>query len=216
MDSSKILDKLNVRDGIVNNRQHPSLNLQAREAGFEIYNFLSQDGKPYSLGDDADYLKLFMQMAESIYLNNGTFLGTCLVASDMGGSRLFVKEFTDQEKEEFKYAHVCLLSTMKRLSDENRPETFSFFGELNLVDSKEEKFERESRKTARVLSGEERENWLEIIDKRYQFLKTDVYVYSLLKLFSWGFQVIESEGNVREEQNLVRPNRPKPRGASRK
>ena len=55
MDSSKILDKLNVRDGIVNNRQHPSLNLQAREAGFDLcfFNLHKSFSTPHGCGGPA-------------------------------------------------------------------------------------------------------------------------------------------------------------------
>jgi hypothetical protein len=210
------LDGLAVRDDIVNQRSIPQLRFIKQDAGFDIYQFVDREGKEFAIGDDADYLKLFMQIAETIFREAGTSFSTHLIASDMGGKHLFHREFSGKEKEEFKYAHVSLLHASKQLSEDTRPETFSFFGELNLVDASEELFEKESKKTARILSGETRENWLEIAEKRCNFLKTDVYVFSLLKLFSWGFQAIDANGNVREEQNLVRPKRPKPRGASRK
>jgi hypothetical protein len=209
------LKTLVIQEGIVDIRNKPHLNHLGSEAGFEIFDYLGQGNRAVAISDEADYLRLFMQVAEGIYSERKPDFANYIVASDMGGHRLYLKEFTPEEKQEFKYAHVVLLNAFKLIPDKFKPETFSFFGELNLVDSSEERFEKESKKTARILSGEIQENWQKIAENQYHFLKTDLYVYSLLKLYSWGFQFITPEGTVDAEQNCVRAIRPKARGTSR-
>jgi hypothetical protein len=216
MTDFKTLNGLMLGNDIIQHQNILHLNFLKQDTGFDIFKFVDQQERPLAIGDEADYLKLYMQIAVGILRETGTCFKTYLVAADIGGHHLFLKEFTEKEKEEYKYAHVALLHAFKQLSEDLKPETFSFFGELNLVDASEEKFEKESQKTARILSGKIRENWQEIAEKRCLFLKTDVYVYSLLKLFSWGFQAIDANGEIREDQNLVRPKRPTPRGTSRK
>ncbi len=193
-----------------------SINHINQAAGFEIFNFLDKNQRATAIGENSDFLQLFMILAEAIYLEKKNAFGSYIMAVDMDGNRLFLKEFNKSDKQQFKYSYVTLLHFIKELPPEIKPETFSFFCEINRVDVKEPRFEPEAKKIIRVLKEKNKESWLEIIENKYDFLKTDLYVYSLQKLYSWGFQIISPDGRLRPDYNFVRPVRPKPRGVNRR
>ena len=94
--------------------------------------------------------------------------------------------------------------------------SFSFFAEVSLVDASEDGFEQQARKALRVMEDDNKEAWQRIIDTKQNFLKTDLYVFNLDKLYSWGFQPIGNDGKLESNTYLVRQKAPVPRGAMRR
>ncbi len=57
--------------------------------------------------------------------------------------------------------------------------------------------------------------WDSLIDEKPDFLKADLYVFQLFKLYSWGFKTVNRNGESDTDFHFVRAIRPQPRGASR-
>ncbi len=193
-----------------------SVNWVKESAGFDIFSYQNKSRSQVEIGDEADYLLLCMRIAERIYLQQDKEFGTYLVASDTGGKQLFFKTFSSEEKQQFKYSYICLLNAAKKLTADDISGEFNFFGEINLVKASEKKFEKEAKKVARILKGSNKETWIDIVENGSDFLKTDLYVFFLQKLYSWGFQPIGPDGKPTDEPNLVRAVFPAARGSSRR
>lgn len=183
-------------------------------AGFDIFDLTDRNGHKIAIGDDADYLHLFMAVAEQVY-KSGSDLKPLIVASDAGGKHLFVKYYTREDKEQFKYAYVALGNAVNQLPESAINGQLSFFAEISLASAAEAGFEKEARKAARSMSGDIKQVWESLLERKLDFLKTDLYVFQLLKLYSWGFQIVKPGGDVDSDYQFVRADRPKPRGASR-
>ncbi|MBU3917254.1 hypothetical protein KKA14_17100 [bacterium] len=182
----------------------------------DIFEFRNGNNIKQHIGDEADYLKLFMRLAEKLYLNKSESFGTYLLASNADGKRLYFKEFTEEEKAEVKYSYISLLKSSKELSNEDLEGGFSFYCEIVLEKANHETFEKRSAKVVRILKDDNRDAWLEIMKNKYDFLKVEMFVFLLQKLYSWGFQAIEPNGDLKPEQHYVRAIRPKPRGTELK
>lgn len=208
------LDKLSFPDDISSQWPGFSLKWAEQTAGFDIFDLTGKGGGKLSIGDDADFLKLFMTVSEHVYQADHNF-SPLLLACDMGGKRLFARHYTTEDKEKFKYAYLALGNAAKDLPPSAINEGFSFFAEISLEKASVPGFEKEARKAARVMSGDEKEAWESLIKSKDDFLKTDLYVFQLLKLYSWGFTIINQDGNSSHEHYFVRAKRPQPRGASR-
>ncbi len=182
----------------------------------DIFEIKDGNHKNCSIGDDADYLQLFMKLAENLYSEQKDSFGTYLLGSNVGGERLYFKEFTPEEKAEVKYSYVSMMKSAKAIEEKDLEGGFSFYCEIVLEKADDENFEKQSNKVAKILKGENKEAWLEISEKKLDFLKVDMYIFSLTKLHSWGFQTINSDGTLKPSQEFVRAIRPKPRGAKLK
>lgn len=185
-------------------------------AGLEIFDILDLNGKKTALGDDADYLQLFMTLSDRVLTCQNSAFQPLIIASDAGGNRLYIKHFTQPEKEKFRYASVALGYAAKELPESAFNGRFGFFSETSLETPSSKEFEREAKKVTRTLQGEIKENWEQVVEKKESFLKTDLYIFHLLRLYSWGFQVITQSGELSTDYNFVRPQPGKPRGASRR
>ena len=188
---------------------------QKESAGFDIFSFENNHSKPVAIQDDADYLKLFMQVAEKIYREKKDKTTTFLCACTMGGGRLLIKPFENSEREQFKYSYIALANSLKQMQEADRPQQLNFFSEISFEDSNTPQFEKEAQKVAKMLNGENKDDWMVIAENKYNFLKTDMYVFSLLKLYSWGFQIVKSDETPDPKFSMVRPVKPKSRGAIR-
>ncbi len=184
-------------------------------AGFDIFDLTDRTGRKISIGDDADYLQLYMVMSEQVFRKRREKFEPLVIASDSGNNRLFVRYYTEAEHQEFKYAYVATGHAAKQLPDSSFTGKFSFFGEITLEKAAKEGFEKEARKTARTLKGDIKQAWEDLIEQKADFLKTDLYVFQLLKLYSWGFIVSDTGGSSGSDFHFVRPQAPKPRGANR-
>jgi len=182
----------------------------------DIFEWVNSSNQQQNIGDEADYLMLFMRIAEAIYNNNSEQFGKYMVASNMGGKRIYVKEFTPQDKEKYRYPYTSLLRSSKELDENELPGGFSFYTEISLEKADNPYFETQARKVARMLDGDDKEGWMNIINEKLDFLKIDSFIFSLQKIHSWGFQSIKPDGVLEDNQHLVREKRPKPRGAKLK
>lgn len=212
---SQLFDNLSLPSDSSSRSQSLVLKFAGNRDGFGIYDFARGNTK-VSVGDDADYLKIFMTMAAQLTYLRQLSTEPLLVAADLDGHRLFTRIFTASEREKFRYAYVAFGAAVKQLPDSEMNETISFFAEISLEDASKENFEKEAIKVARSLSGQTREAWDRIIDQKLDFLKTDLYAFHVLKLYSWGFRIIEPDNQLSTENHMVRPKPRKPRGASRK
>lgn len=215
MSFQNILDKLELPSGISVKVGKPSLTWEKQSVGYDIFAFHGSDNKPVEIGDDADYLKLFMAVSEQIFRTTGEKNNTYLCACSLGGEKLFVKTYEESEKEQFKYSYIAISNGMKKLPGKDRPLQLNFFAELTYEDVDKPTFEKESQKVAKILKGENQDDWQVIVDNKFNFLKTDMYIFTLLKLYSWGFQAVKPGDEIDSKQSMVRPVKPKPRGAVR-
>jgi hypothetical protein len=164
-------------------------------AGFDIFDLTDRSGRKVSIGDEADYLQLFMVMSEQVFKQCGEKFKPFVIASDSGNNRLFVRYYTEAEHEKFKYPYVAMGHAVKQLPESATNGKFSFFGEITLEKASKEGFEKEARKTARTLKGDIKPAWEELIEQKADFLKTDLFVFNMLKLYSWGFIVSDTGGS---------------------
>ncbi|MBU2643362.1 hypothetical protein KKI24_01545 [bacterium] len=185
-------------------------------AGFDIFEIRDPNEHKASLGDDADYLQLFMVMATTVYKHPQNDFTPLLMASDAGGNRLLVRPYTQSEKTEFRYAHVAFGHALKELPASAMNGKLSFFSEINLEHGSREGFENQARKITRTLQNEAKHAWETIIESKADFLKIDLYVFQMLRLYSWGFMMIGPDRDLSTGYHFVRPQPGKPRGASRR
>jgi hypothetical protein len=216
MEIQQSLNKLRFSDGISASVSNFDLVWSEKIAGFDIFDIQDPNGKNVAIGDDADYLQIFMTMSDKILTHQSGIFEPLVIAGDAGGKRLFVRLFSQSEKEAFKYAYVALGHAAKKLPAAAINGSFGFFGEITLESAAKEGFEKEAKKVARTLKDDVKQTWEKVAVEKRAFLKTDLYVFHLLKLYSWGFQVINQNGKLSPEFNLVRPQPGKPRGASRR
>ncbi len=216
MEIQKPLDKLSFSGGISSNGGAFNLIWSENNAGFDIFDIQDRTGNHVNLGDAADYLQIFMSMSAKIFeYQNGDFR-PLVIASDAGGNRLFVRCFSQSEKEAYKYAYIALEQAAKKLPQTAINKSLSFFGEVTFESTSKEGFEKEAKKIARTLTDDARQSWDKVVEEKAPFLKTDLYVFQHLKLYSWGFQSIDQSGKLSSKFNFVRPQPGKPRGASRR
>ena len=205
-----IVDKeLNKRFGTI------TVRLLEQAEGFNIYSFLNGNQEEIALGDEIDFLKLFSEIAENIYSPNQEGFGSFLVATNVGGSRLFEIEYSDEDCLKYKWATVFLRQFQQTLRPDQLDGSLSFFAEISLVNASKEGFEKEARKLIRILQDENRDAWQNVIEEKTDFLKTDVYVFKFDKLYSWAFQPVQADGVLNPNRYLVRPKLVRPRGAIR-
>jgi hypothetical protein len=129
---------------------------------------------------------------------------------------LFARLFSKSDRDIYKYAYISLGAAAKQLAESELNRTFSFFAQISLEQATRDNFEKEASKVARSLSGQSREAWDRIIADKLDFIKTDLYVFHLLKLYSWGFHIIEPEGRLSKDSHAIRPKPGQPRGANRR
>ena len=215
MNFQNVLDKLALPSDIAEKVNNPILNWVKQSVGYDIFTFLNSDKKPVAIGDDADYLQLFMAVAEQIFRETGEKNDTYLCACGLGGEQLFVKKYEEAEKEKFKYSYIAISNSLKKLPEKDQPIQVNFFAELTFQDVNNPGFEKESQKVAKILKGENHEDWQVIVENKFNFLKTDMYIFTLLRLYSWGFQAVKPGDEIDDKQSMVRPVKPKPRGAIR-
>ncbi len=210
------LDKLELPADVAQLIGKTTLVWQKHSAGFDFFSFVNKESKPVFIGDDADYLMLFMQVAERIFLKkkDKTTVFLCICSAD--GEALLIKPFEDLEKEKFKYSYIAISQAMKQIPDDDRPAQLSFFSEISFQNVNNRRFEKESQKVAKMLKGENKDDWMVIQENNYDFLKTDMYVFHLLRLHSWGFQAVKPGDEIDSRKSMVRPIKPKPRGVIRK
>ena len=215
MSFKETIDQLDLHEQIAPQFGHLKLVWLKQSQSFDIFGFQNANGTLIKIGDDADYLRLFMQVAASIYDGHKQVLNRYIVAANVGGEKLYVKTFSEQEQQDVKYAYVALNKALKALPPEDQTVDVGFYSEISLEDVKDERFAKESKKVAKILKGENQEDWVAMCEQQLNFVKTDVYVLALQKLHSWGFQAIKAEGELQAKQSLVRPIRLMPRGAVR-
>lgn len=208
------LDDLSITETISSRVNRFRLKWISAGAGFDIFRIQDVRGGKTSLGDDADYLHLFMIMAERVLQHDPVFK-PLLIASDAGGNHLFLKYFTPAERVAYRYAYIALGQAAKQLPEDEGYGQLSFFAEITLENTDGEGFEKEARKAARTMSEDVRNAWNSVIENKNDFLKTDLYIFHLLKLYSWGFQIITPGSDTPATCHFVRAERPKPRGSSR-
>jgi hypothetical protein len=209
-------------DYAIPNDIHPSrsgltMKWLKQESGVDIFESRDSANKNAGIGNEADYLQLFGRLAEKMYASGElTKEKRHIFASNNKGMRLYIKEFTSAERGEIKSAYISLLRTSKTLGEFEIEGGFSFYGEAVVEGAGGDIFETRSKKVARILDGENLETWREIVDNRFDFLKLELFVFSLQKLHSWMFQAIDGNGLLIGGQRFVRAIRPKPRGAKLK
>lgn len=210
------LDGMPLKEGIVQNNGKTRLVWEKQSAGFNLFRFVDRDGNKISIKDDADYLILFMQLAENLFLNTKDRSMSFLGGASIKGEMLYLKPYQESERKQYPYSQVALGEAIDQLPDADRPDSLNFFAEMTYQSHETPGFEKEAQKVAKVLKGETQQDWLTILDRKYDFLKTDLYVYHLVKLYSWGFQAVTAPDSADPKYSLVRPVKPKPRGAPRK
>lgn len=207
------LDQLDLNSKIARPFGNLKLIWQKQSESFDQFKFENANGSLIKISGDADYLLLFMQVAETIYQNVSSAFGRYIFACDTTGETLLVKPY-DREQED-RYAFVALNKALKQLSEEDHPGDIGFYCEVSLEKTSDEKSAKESQKVAKILKGENREDWVALCEQKQDFIKTDIYVLALQKLHSWGFQAILDNGEIGPKQSLVRPIKPLARGAVR-
>ncbi len=213
-DLQNALDNLSLSSDISSLSDSFKLSWADQIAGFDIFDLKDMDNRKISIGDDADYLHLFMIMSEEVLKAGGDFL-PLLIASDSGGNRIFVRYFTAADKKAFKYAYIALGNAANQLPESAINGKLGFFAEITLEEASGDAFEKEARKAARVMDDDVRQVWESLIDQKDTFLKTDLYVFHILKLYSWGFKAIGGNQTSSSAYHFVRAQRPKARGTSR-
>ena len=200
------------------NKRHGPISVKAidEEDGLTIYSVVNGHQEEIQLGDEFDFLTLFSNIAESIYSETKERFKSLLIATNFGGSRIYLIDYSDEDCLRYKWATVFLRQYQMALRPDQLKGSFGFFAEVSLVDTSEEDFEKKARKVLRFMEGESKDAWQRIIDKKQDFIKTDLYVFKLDKLYSWGFQPIKSDRSLEAESYLVRQKAPKPRGAKRR
>jgi len=206
-----IIDKeLNKRHGAI------SVNRIEQAEGFEIYTFRNKNQEEIQLGDEADFLNLFADIAANIYTKDPERFSSFLVATDIGGKRLYRIEYSDENCLQYKWSTVFLRQFQMTLRPDQLAGSLGFFAEVSLVNALDEKFDKEAPKVARILKDENKQAWQKIMNAKTNFLKTDLYVFQFEKLYSWGFQPVLANGELGSEKFLVRPEPIPPRGAVRR
>ncbi len=210
-----ILNNLQIDKEVAPSLGALSLAFVKQEGVVAIYNFKSQDDKVVSIPEDADYLLFFSQVAERVYGESENldliFQGAC----NIEGSKFFFKEFSKEEQEKYRYPSIALSASLKTLSADDYSGRVGFSSTLSYVRASDPTYVKESQKVAKILKGENKEDWMLITENKYDFIKTDTFVLDLQKLHSWGFQAVNPGQETKFKKSLVRPIRPKPRGAIR-
>lgn len=210
------LHQLELKNEVTTSLGKLTLSWEKESSGFHLFHYKNQREEQVDIKDDADYLLLFMQVAEAIYSTKQDPTDRFLIASSVGGKKLYLKQYTKVEQENYKWAYIALNASVKALQGDDHPGQVGFYCEVSYESTQEERFEKESKKVAKILKGDNRDDWLKLVENGTDFIKTDVYVLALQKLHSWGFQAIDANGKTETHQTLVRPIRPIPRGAIRK
>lgn len=213
MNFKSSLDQLDLDPKIARQLGHLKLIWQKETSSFNLFKFQNANGNLINILSDADYLLLFMNVAEALYRKESSDFKRFIFACDTMGETLLVKEY-DREQED-RYAFVALNKALKTLPETDHPGNIGFYSEVSYEDTSDEQFAKESVKVAKILKGENKDDWVALCEQKKNFLKTDIYVLALQKLHSWGFQAILEDGKIAPKQTLVRPIKPLPRGAIR-
>jgi hypothetical protein len=210
------LDQLPVPEGISKGTRRLTLQWVKHTEGFDLFDYHDEQGRKAVIGDDADYLTLFMTLAGAVYNHYRDDFAAFVIAGDMGGQRLFVRWFTAKEKETYRYAYIALGQAAGRLEAGDLNDRFSFFAEITREKTGGESFAKEAAKVGRTLKNENRRQWDRLVELGQDFIKVDLYIFSLLKLYAWGFRPIGADGELVADIGYIRPQPGKPRGASRR
>ena len=198
---------------------HPFGVVELKSAGFVgdflAFDIYSQKCQKLSFGQDADFLHLFMRIAEAMYRQTSHSFEPYLIISELDGSRLYLLPYREEERERYRDPYIHAFIQYKAVLETVPDLRFSFMGEAGIVDSNDPAFGKDTKKTLPILHGESKESWLEIMERKYGFLKVDLYLFGFQKLHSWGFQAIDRSGNLLPKPNFVRGTPPIPRGADR-
>jgi len=215
MSSLEQLHKLEIETDVSPGLGNLSLIWEKKLEGIDIFHFQNRDKKPVNIPDDADYLLMFCQLAEQIFKDVTSRDTVFQSACSLGGAKLYLKVYTPEEKERFRYESIALSSALNKLPKTDYPGRISFSGTLSYIETNNEAFKKEAGKVANILKEKNKDDWMLITENKYDFIKTNVYVLDLQKLHSWGFQAVKPGGEIESGKSLVRPILPKPRGATR-
>ena len=158
------------------NKRHGPISVKAidQEEGLIIYSFVNSHRDEIQLGDEFDFLNLFSKIVESIYQKARESFSSFLIAANVGGSRIYLIEYSDEDRLEYKWATVFLRRYQMSLRPDQLKGSFSFFAEVSLVDASEEGFENKARKVVRFMEDENKDAWRRIIDKKQNFIKIKI------------------------------------------
>ena len=190
-----------------------NLKLVSNSGDFSIFDWFNTKGQKVELGNEIDYLSLFSEIAALLYKVSDNTIKPFVIVSEMGGKRLFLIEFPEDAQKQYYDAFGYLLSEQKKLK--NCPH-FNFIGDIRLELSSDPFFDKNTKKLLRSLDGENKDSWQSIIEKKKDFIKTELCIYSLQKLHSWSFQAINNQNRNLDSFSCVYGKKPKPRGADLK
>ena len=184
--------------------------------GIEVFDYLKRGGSPAKLGEAADYLDLYTQIGQLVIKQAGSNCPPFIMASDADGTQLFVLEHEKKDGDIHNDPYLYLLRAVRSWeAAANDQYFFGFFAAVEINNpATEVGFDRRGRKLLNRLSGIVQENWGKVVETQCPFLKTELYVFSLQKLHSWGFQILSDE--MESEIQLVRGQAAQPRGTDRK
>ena len=190
-----------------------NLKLVSNSGDFSIFDWFNTKGQKVELGNEIDYLSLFSEIAALLYKVSDNTIKPFVIVSEMGGKRLFLIEFSEKAQKQYYDAFGYLLSEQKKLKNCPR---FNFIGDIRLELSSDPFFDKNTKKLLRSLDGENKDSWQSIIEKKKDFIKTELCIYSLQKLHSWSFQAINNQNRTLESFSCVYGKKPIPRGADLK
>ena len=189
------------------------LKLISNSGQFSIFEWFDSKDRKVDLGNEIDYLLLFTEIAALHYKTADNTIEPFVIVSEMGGKRLYLIEFPEKAQKKYYDAYGYLVSEQKKLVDGTR---FNFMGDVRLELSSDPFFEKNTKKLLRSLDGDSKEAWQSIMEYKKDFIKTELFIYSLQKLHSWSFQAINNQNGTLESFNCVYGKKPKPRGADLK
>jgi len=190
-----------------------TLKLASNEGNFTVFEYLNKKEKKVELGDEIDYLVLYAEIASMLYQVSGNEISSFVMISEMGGKRLFLIDFPEVEQKKYCDSFGYLVNEQKKL--EQNP-SFSFIGDVRLELASDPLFDKNTKKLLKTLAGDNQTAWQSLIEEKKDFIKTELFIYSLQKLHSWSFQAIKNQTETLENINYVYGKKPKPRGADLK
>lgn len=190
-----------------------TLKLVSSNSPFTVFEYINKKEQKVEIGDEIDYLALFSEITALLYQASENVIDPFILISEMGGKGLYLIEFPEAAQKKYYDSFGYFLREQKKL--EQIP-SFNFIGDVRVELASDPFFEKNTKKLLKSLEGDNRTAWQSVIDDKSDFIKTDLFIYSLQKLHSWSFQAINSQKNALENINCVYGKKPIPRGADLK
>ena len=190
-----------------------TLKLASNKGNFTVFEYINKKEQKVEIGDEIDYLVLFAEITSILNQVSGNEINPFVMVSEMGGKGLYFIDFPEDAQKKYCDSFGYLVSEQKKL--EQNP-NFSFIGDVRLELASDPLFDKNTKKLLRTLEGDNQTAWQSLIEEKNDFIKTELFIYSLQKLHSWSFQAIKNQNKSLENINYVYGKKPKPRGAALK